>query len=351
MPKSGTVPRSTLAASAAALALTVAACGGSSTADQGAGANRGGASKVTRMQVQTFPGTMATIPLKVAAEQGMFKRNGLDVTVSDGATGPAMVAAIAAGKVDAAGIPMFAGMQSVLAGAKVKALVGLVGGGGSIVFVSNRVPASTAPYPASAGALHGKTAAISAPGGFSDRLFRRYVDGAGAPLKYQTLPGVAPEIAAMKAGRVDAVNFDLASSYSFAKQGVGHVLWDFQTTGPSDMRGASTNEAWVSDKFIQTQPEAARAFARSIAQADAWIGETANRKAVAAYFTAIAGTPIADADLDPMIKAIQPAVSETDVQAYAALLDKGVQAPTATDLIAPMAPQDDAAAKQLAAGS
>ena len=83
---------------------------------------------------------MGTIPIKVAQDQGIFEKNGLDVSVSDGTAGPTMVSALAAGKVDAVGIPMFVGMQSVLAGAKIKALVGLIGGGGSVVFVSDRVP-------------------------------------------------------------------------------------------------------------------------------------------------------------------------------------------------------------------
>ena len=348
MMNSRTVRRLALAVSTAAMAFTVAACGDNSSTSSGGSASGGGSGKLTELSVQMFPQTMGTIPLKVARDQGLFKRNGLDVSVSDGAAGPAMVAALAAGKLDGVGIPMFVGMQSVLAGAKIKALVGLVGGGGSVVFVSNRVPKADAAYPGSATALAGRTAAISAPGGFSDRMFRKYVDGAGATLKYQTLPGIAPEVAAMKAGKVDAVNFDLASSYPFVKSGVGHILWDFQKTGPTELQGASTSEVWVSDKFAKENPQAADAFTRSIAQADAWIKDPANREAVRKYFSTITGTDIADKDLDGMIEAIKPAVGEKDVQAYTGFLDKGVQPPSASDLLAPPAPEDQAAVDQLA---
>jgi NitT/TauT family transport system substrate-binding protein len=338
-----------LAASIAAMAITVAACGDHSKSGSGGSASGGsGSAKVTKLSFQTFPQTMGTIPIKVAQEQGIFKKNGLDVSVSDGTAGPTMVSALAAGKVDAVGIPMFVGMQSVLAGAKIKALVGLIGGGGSVVFASDRVPQSDTPYPASAKALDGKTAAISAPGGFSEKLLKRYVDGAGASLKYATLPGVAPEIAAMKAGKVDVVNFDLASSYPFVKQGVGHVFWDFQTTGPDELRGATTNEVWVSDDFLAKNPDAAKAFARSIAQADAWIADPANRAQIGKYFSAIAGGQVADGDLDPMIEAVKPAVGEKDVEVYNGFLDKGAGPLTASALLAPMAPQDETAAKQLA---
>ena len=337
-----------LAACIAAMAFAVAACGDDSTSGSGGSASGGGSSKVTKLSFQTFPQTMGTIPIKVAREQGIFEKNGLDVSVSDGAAGPTMVSALAAGKVDAVGIPMFVGMQSLLAGAKIKALVGLIGGGGSVVFVSDGVPESDAPYPESAKALDGKTAAISAPGGFSEKLLKRYVDGAGASLKYATLPGVAPEIAAMKAGKVDVVNFDLASSYPFVKQGVGHVFWDFQTTGPDELRGATTNEVWVSDKFLEANPKAAEAFARSIAQADTWIADPANRAQVGKYFSAIAGGQVADGDLDPMIEAVKPAVGEKDVEVYNGFLDKGAAPLTASALLAPMAPQDETAVKQLA---
>jgi ABC-type nitrate/sulfonate/bicarbonate transport system substrate-binding protein len=104
----------------------------------------------------------------------------------------------------------------------------------------------------------------------------------------------------------------------------------------------------VSDKFAQENPKTAEAYARSIAQADAWIKDPANREAVKKYFSAITGTDIADADLDAMIEAIKPAVGEKDVQAYTGFLDKGVQPPSASDLLAPRAPEDQAAVDQLA---
>jgi NitT/TauT family transport system substrate-binding protein len=339
--------RLALAASAAAMALAVAACGGDPNASSGGGGGR----QVTEMSFQTFPQTLVGVPVKVAAEQGFFERNGLDVTLSDATGGPAMIAAVAAGQVDAVGIPMFVGIQSRLAGAKIKALVGLVGGGGSVVFVSNRVPETDTPYPESARDLDGRTAAIAAPGGFSERVFQEFVEGAGASLKYQPIPGVAAQIAAMKAGKIDMTNFDIAASYSFAKQGVGRVFWDFQTTGPSELRGVSTSEAWVSEKFVEENPEAAEAFARSIAQADAWLKDPANRDQAGTYFDAVAGTQVADADLEPMIEAMKPAVGQTDVDAYARLLQDGVKAPPASELLAPKAPHDQAAVEQLAGAS
>ncbi|SER28283.1 ABC transporter substrate-binding protein [Arthrobacter sp. OV608] len=330
----------TLTVTLAATAVSAAACA--------PGKDQATANSLTAISFQTFPGTMQTIPVKVAQDQGFFKDNGLEVTANDGANGPAMLAALAAGQVDVAGIPMFVGTQALVSGVKAKAVVGLIGGGGTTLFVSDRVAESDAPYPESAKVLEGRTAAIAAPGGFTDRLFKRYVDGAGGPMKYETIPGIPPQIAAMKAGKVDVVHFDLVGAYAAAKQGLGRVLWDFQTTGPEDLIGASTSEAWMSDKFLEEKPEKAKAFARSIAQASAWIKDPANKAEAGKYFSGIAGVEVAEQDLAPMIKAVSPVVGPRDVEVYNGLFPEGTQPLSPSAVLAPMAPQDDAAAEKLA---
>lgn len=331
----------TLTVTLAATAASAAACA--------SGNDKASADSLTAISFQTFPQTMQTIPVKVAQDQGFFKANGLEVTVSDGTSGPTMLAALAAGKVDAVGIPMFVGTQSLVSGANVKAVVGLTAGGGSTVLVSNRVPQTGAPYPESAKVLEGRTAAIAAPGGFTDRLFKRYVDGAGAPMQYQTLPGVPPQRAAMQAGKIDVMQSDLAGSYAVEKQGLGHILWDFQTTGPQELIGATTSEAWMSDKFLEKNPEQAKAFVRSIAQAVAWIKDPANKAGAGKYFSEVAGVPVAEADLGPMIQSLNPAVTAHDVEVYNGLFPEGTQRLMPSAVLASVAPQDDAAVKKLVA--
>lgn len=331
----------TLTVTLAATALSAAACAPSN--------DKASADGPTAFSFQTFPQTMQTIPVKVAQDQGFFENNGLKVTVSDGTAAPAMLAALASGKIDAVGIPMFLGTQSVVSGVKAKAVVGLTAGGGSTVLVSNRVPQSSAPYPESAKVLKGRTAAIAAPGGFTDRLFKRYVDGAGAPMQYETLPGVPPQRAAMQAGKIDVMQSDLAGSYGPEKQGLGHILWDFQTTGPQELIGATTSEAWMSDKFLEEKPEKAKAFARSIAQAVAWIKNPANKAEAGKYFSEIAGVQVAEGDLAPMIKALSPVVSPRDVEVYNGLFPEGTQPLTASAVLASVVPQDDAAVEKLVA--
>ena len=118
----------------------------------------------------------------------------------------------------------------------------------------------------------------------------------------------------MKAGKVDVVNFDLASSYPFVKQGVGHVFWDFQTTGPDELRGATTNEVWVSDKFLTREPEGrrgVRAVDRPGGHLDRRIRRTGRRSASTSLRSR--GTGGRRGPRSAMIEAVKPAVGEKDV--------------------------------------
>jgi ABC-type nitrate/sulfonate/bicarbonate transport system substrate-binding protein len=180
-------------------------------------------------------------------------------------------------------------------------------------------------------------------------MLRYFLGKAGVSANYATLPGVAPETAAMRAGRVDGINFDLASVYKLQKEGLGHLLWDFQTTGPTDLQGASTNELWASSSFATEHPQTAQALARSIAQADAWM--KSNQAQAGKYFAQIAGTPVTGAALTAMTAAMDPVVGQKDIQAYIPLLGSGAKPLSTADVVAPTAPQDQAAAQRLAGGA
>ena len=135
--------------------------------------------ELTEVSFQTFPNLALGVPIKVATDHGFFEENGLQVNASDGATGPAMVAALAAGQVDLAGVPNFVGMQSNVAGANLQVVAGLTGGGGSVLFAGNDIPRPDTDYPESAQALNDAVLAAAAPGGFSDRLYNFLIDDAG----------------------------------------------------------------------------------------------------------------------------------------------------------------------------
>lgn len=329
------------------MASALAGCSGGDGGGTASGGTTPADEPLTPITYQTFPQTMQTIPTTVAQEQGFFTENGLEVTFVDGTNGPAMLAAIAAGQVDVAGLPLFLGMQSIVSGAKIKAISGITGPGGAVVFVSDRIEETDAAYPKSAAVLEGKTAAIAAPGGFSERFLKRYIDETGVAMQYATIPGVPAQVAAMKAGQIDAMHADLVTGYSLTQQGIGHILWDFQETGPDELRGATSVDAWVSDAFLAEDPDAAEAFARSIAQAIAWMQDPENGEEVAEYVSAIAGIDVPVDDLGPFITAMSAIVSANDVEVYDGFFDEGTAPLAADDVLAPIAPQDEAAVEKM----
>ena len=287
------------------------------------------------------------MPIKVATDHGFFEENGLQVNASDGATGPAMVAALAAGQVDLAGVPNFVGMQSNVAGANLQVVAGLTGGGGSVLFAGNDIPRPDTDYPESAQALNDAILAAAAPGGFSDRLYTFLIEDAGITgAQITTLAGVPENLAAIQAGRIDVANLDLISSFRGEQEGIGYVLYDFQETGPQEFRGASTNAVWATADFIENNPDVVEAFARSIAQADAWLQDPANAEEARAYFAAVAGADVPDELLEKLLVSMKAIVGPADLEAYAQLLDDPAAFDPATAL-SPAVPQDEAALNQL----
>ena len=103
----------------------------------------------------------------------------------------------------------------------------------------------------------------------------------------------------------------------------------------------------MSRSFATQRPQEARALAKSIAQADAWI--KSNQSQAAMYFTQVAGSPVTGPALAAMVNAMDPVVGTKDIQAYTPLL--GGNPPATSDVVASSAPQDPAAAQTLAGGA
>ena len=99
------------------------------------------------------------------------------------------------------------------------------------------------------------------------------------------------------------------------------MLYDFQKTGPQEFRGASTNAVWATADFIENNPDVVEAFARSIAQADAWLQDPANAEEARAYFAAVAGADVPDELLEKLLVSMKAIVGPADLEAYAQLLD------------------------------
>ena len=265
-------------AALAVSALTLSAC--SSEADSTS------ANGISAVSVSYFANTLTGLPVEVAEQEGFFEANSLDITIQSGTSGPALLQAIVAGQSDVAMIPASVAATALVQGAKVEAIVG--GGGGSTIVVAEGVSVPGGGYPDSAQALDGKTIAITAPGGYSDQLFKFIEKDADVPgMKYVTVAGVAENIAALQSGRVDALNLDPVSAIRVERMGLGKILYDLQTSGPEKLLKVPAVYGWANAKFAGDKASAA--FAKSIAQAVEWIQDPANSDALETHIRALLG--------------------------------------------------------------
>jgi|GEM_PF-4579528 len=259
--------RTPITAAGAALAmaaLSLSACSGEEAADGS-------------VSVSYFANTLTGLPVEVAEQEGFFERNALDVEIQSGTSGPALLQAVVAGQSDVAVIPASVAATALGQGSTIKAIVG--GGGGSTVVVSNGVDVADEAYPESAQLLAGKTIAITAPGGYSDQLFRFIEeDAAVADMEYVTVAGVAENISALESGRVDALNLDPVSAIRVQRLELGHILYDLQETGPSNLLDVPVAYTWANEEFADEDD--AEAFAKSITQAVEWIQDPENSAAL-----------------------------------------------------------------------
>ncbi len=266
------------AALLAVIVLALSAC-----SNDPSEASQGGTASVS---VSYFTNTLPGLPVEVAQQEGFFKENSLDVTIESGTSAPALLQPVAAGQSDVTIIPASVAAPALGQGSALRAVVAT--GGGSTVVVGDSVDVPDADYPESAQALAGKTIAITAPGGYSDQLFKYIGSDAGVPgMEYVTVAGVAENIAALESGRVDAVNLDPISAIRVQRMGLGEILYDLQQTGPDSLLNVPVAYGWANEEFADD--EASKAFAKSIAQAVEWIRDPANSKAVGEHIKTLLG--------------------------------------------------------------
>lgn len=276
---SARTPTTAAVAALAMTALSLSACSGAEDSADGS------------VSVSYFANTLTGLPVEVAEQEGFFEENSLDVEIQSGTSGPALLQAVVAGQSDVAVIPASVAATALGQGSTIKAIVG--GGGGSTVVVSNGLDVADADYPESAQLLAGKTIAVTAPGGYSDQLFRFIEeDAAVEDMEYVTVAGVAENISALESGRVDALNLDPVSAIRVQRLELGHILYDLQETGPSNLLNVPVAYTWANEDFADD--EAAEAFAKSITQAVEWIQDPENSAALESRIKTLLG----DEELD-----------------------------------------------------
>jgi len=262
--------RLVLGALGAVVALTVAACsssGGSSTPPaQGSGSGSGSSTAIEHPDLNVTFGTnsASTLPLWIAADQGFFKKNGLNVKVSQ-ATSSVGALAVVSGKADIYLGEATTTFQAAASGQPVE----LVGN----LRILNVFKFYVQPSIKTAADLKGKSIAISAQGDSTDLSTRIAMQELGSSIDGITLLPIGTSgarIAALESGKVAGTLLTEPTASQAAKDGM-KLLLD-QTDKPFLGSGITITKSF-GDKY----PNTVLAFLKSIVEATKYLQDPANK--------------------------------------------------------------------------
>jgi NitT/TauT family transport system substrate-binding protein len=231
--------------------------------------------KLGEVSVSVVPSTSAVV-LYVARDRGYFAKEGLEVKITEFASGAESERAMASGAVDMGGGGVGTTLIMANQGIKAKNVVLFQNKSIFTLVASNKLDAK----PGDLKALRGKNIGISSPGSLTDLFLRIALRDAGLdPDRDVTIiatGGLNSHLPALQAGRVDAqMTWEPATVTITKGEKAGKVLLDLRTDdipASLDLLGSSLQ---ATDKWLATAGnlEKAKAAARAVVAA---------RKAIAA---------------------------------------------------------------------
>jgi NitT/TauT family transport system substrate-binding protein len=201
----------------------------------------------------SIPAAIAFVPLQVGIERGIFAKHGLDIKRADLGGAARAHQALAAGSLDivVAGGP---DMSLVAKGQHARAVgVITVAPRQTTVIVRNDNPMKA---PAE---LKGKRVGISTAGGLSDWVVRqlaRQLGFAPADITAVALGRDEAQVAALRAGQIDATVMDFASGLRLEELGVGRIFVKVADYVPKMIAQA----VYAGNDLMAKRPQTVRAF-------------------------------------------------------------------------------------------
>jgi ABC-type nitrate/sulfonate/bicarbonate transport system substrate-binding protein len=171
-----------------------------------------------------FPSLFQFTPLDVGAQEGIFKKHGLDVEISAFAGDAKLQQAFAAGAIDI-GIGSGPGMAFI---AKGSPTLGIAEEAGPPLGITVSVLASGPIH--SIADLKGKLASISSPGSQTDWMVRELGrrEGWGPDgIRRVALGDATAQLAALRTHQIDMAPFDITTAYQFEAAGEVRILLKF----------------------------------------------------------------------------------------------------------------------------
>jgi NitT/TauT family transport system substrate-binding protein len=231
--------------------------------------------KLGEVSVSVVPSTSAVV-LYVARDKGYFAKEGLDVKITEFASGAESERAMASGAVDMGGGGLGTTLIMANQGIKAKNVVLFQSKSIFTLVASNKLDAK----PGDLKALRGKNIGISSPGSLTDLFLRIALRDAGLdPDRDVTIiatGGLNAHLPALQAGRVDAqMTWEPATVTITKGEKAGKILLDLRTNDVPESLNLLGSSLQATDKWLAAPGnlEKAKAAARAIVAA---------RKAIAA---------------------------------------------------------------------
>jgi ABC-type nitrate/sulfonate/bicarbonate transport system substrate-binding protein len=202
---------------------------------------------------KSVPQAFSFVPLDVGMQNGIFKKNGLDIEASAFSGDAKMQQAMAADSIDV-GIGSGPAMAFIVKGAPIKAVAAMAGRPLLLTLVVRADGAVK-----TVADLKGKRVGVSTVGSLTywvaDELSRQKGWGPGG-IEIAPVGAFKPMLAALKTKQIDAMVTDVATAYQLEKSGEGKVVFRFGDL----VKDFHIHVIFATNKAIASRPDALRAF-------------------------------------------------------------------------------------------
>ena len=266
------------------MALALTACGSGASSDDGGSSD--GAKKIS---IGYYPGLSTSYMSMVAKDQGIFKKNGLNVELVQITSGPQQISALLGGSLTIADLPA---PSIVPLMQKNQGAIKVLTGGENFTYQLVGQPGlesadTKAGFPGTVKAIKGKTVGIIQAGGTIDYFVRGLAKSAGLdPAKDYTLVGsgsAAANVAGFRAKKYDVTVAFPEQLSQLGTEGTDYVkLADSLNPETTNHLYDDSLESVLGTKsdWIDDNPDLAKQFCTSMIQARDFIVDPANEDAL-----------------------------------------------------------------------
>ena len=202
---------------------------------------------------KAVPEAFSFVPLDIGIQEGIFKKNGLDVQASAFAGDAKLQQAMAADSIDVA-LGSGPGMAFIAKGSPVKAIAAMAGPPLLLAIVVRP------DGPKTVADLKGKKVSVSTLGSLTAWLVSQTSRRQGwgpKGIEIEPMGAMPGQIAALKRGDIDGIIMDIGNAFDLEKKGEGRILVRF-----GDIKDFIIHVIYATNKAIANRPNDLRNFVK-----------------------------------------------------------------------------------------